>query len=114
MPGTATIAARWPRYQLSYSAMREASVSPLSLVKIIVSALAQEEFAPGLDHRFPVIGDDVGGRVGLAPDFGQVGAGADDIDRRVGDRHHPAFLRAKAGARDDPRAGKVGLVERHA
>src|SRR5438477_6371935 len=35
MPGTAAIAARWPRYHSSHVAMRPGSCSPLSLVKII-------------------------------------------------------------------------------
>src|SRR6266853_5662599 len=37
-PGTATIAARWPRYHTSHSAMRDGSVRPLSLVKIIAQS----------------------------------------------------------------------------
>ena len=35
--------------------------------RLAVDVLAQQEFAPGLDHRLAVIGDDVGRRVGLAP-----------------------------------------------
>src|SRR5437763_14226712 len=77
-----------------------------------VSALAaQQELAAGLDHRFAAIGGNIGGGVGLAPPFGQVGAGADDIDRRVGGGHHAAFLRAKARAGDDPGFGKAGFVQ---
>src|SRR6266478_4150810 len=78
------------------------------------SALAQQEFAPGLDHGLPVISDDVGRGVGLAPQLGQVGAGADHIDRRIRGRHHPAFLRAEARAGDDLGAGEPGLVQHQA
>jgi len=35
IPGTAAIAARWPRYHESHSGMRDGSPRPLSLVKII-------------------------------------------------------------------------------
>src|SRR5207302_7026226 len=78
------------------------SVSPLA---------AQQELASGLDHWHAVISDNIGRRVGLAPQFGQVGAGADDVDRRIGGRHDAAFLRAKARAGDDPCFGKAGLVQ---
>ena len=37
--------------------------------------LAQQEFAAGLDHRLPVIGNDVGRRIGFGPLLGQIGAG---------------------------------------
>jgi hypothetical protein len=35
--------------------------------ELSVFALAQQKLAAGLDHRDAVIGDDVGGGVGLAP-----------------------------------------------
>ena len=64
-------------------------------------AAAKQEFAAGFDHRSAVIGDDVGGGVGFAPQLGEAGAVADRVDRRVGGGHHPAFGRAEARAGDD-------------
>src|SRR4051794_25449723 len=48
-PGTATIAARWPRYQASHSARRDESVRPLSLVKIIAGSLRRWHLEGGED-----------------------------------------------------------------
>ncbi len=76
-----------------------------------VFALAQQKLAAGLDHRDAVVGDDVGGGVGLAPQLREVGAGADDVDRCIGGGRHTAFRRAKARARDDLDLGKPGLVQ---
>src|SRR5437763_10566004 len=54
-----------------------------------VSALAaQQELASGLDHWLAVISDNIVGRGGFAPQFWLVGAGADDVYRRIGGRHH--------------------------
>jgi Enoyl-(Acyl carrier protein) reductase len=61
-----------------------------------LDTIAQQELAAGFDHRLAVIGDDVGDRVGFAPQLGEVGAGADHIEWGVGDRHHPAFRRPEA------------------
>src|SRR5258708_24827816 len=57
IPGTATIAARWPRYHSSHSAMRDGSVRPLSLVKII----------PQRDHRPRTLVNRIGGSVDVSP-----------------------------------------------
>src|SRR5215469_5185005 len=38
IPGTVSIAARWPRYHSSHSMTRDGSVRPLSLVKIIAAS----------------------------------------------------------------------------
>src|SRR5271155_1587431 len=79
-----------------------------------VAALAQQELAARLDHRLAVIGHDIGGGVGLGPGSRQIGAGADDIDRRTGPRHHAVFGWDEARAGDDPRPREASLVERPA
>src|SRR5580704_19090076 len=61
-----------------------------------VGAAAMQELAADLDPLLAVIFDDVGGGVGLRPVRGQERAGADDVDRRLGFGHDPAFGRAEA------------------
>src|ERR1700729_378871 len=61
-----------------------------------VGAAAVQELAADLDPLLAVIFDDVGGGVGLRPVRGQERARADDVDRRLGLGHDPAFGRAEA------------------
>src|SRR5882672_2103367 len=51
-----------------------------SAVSAGVLAPAQQELAPELHHRHPVVLDDVRRRVGLVPDDGDEAAGADHVD----------------------------------
>src|SRR6185437_12794107 len=76
-----------------------------------VRPLAQQEFAPLLDQGLAGICHDVGGGVGLAPQLRQVGAGADDVDRRAGHGHDAALGRREAGAGDDLDLAEAGVVE---
>ena len=88
-------------------AARQAAPSP-PLLPPLRRRARQQEFAPDLHPRLAVIGDDVGGGVGLAPGLGDEAAGADHVDRRPGLGHHPALGDAEAGGGDDAHVLEAG------
>src|SRR4029077_18385308 len=90
---------------------RSAKLSSAWETYAILAPLPEQKFAAGFDHRNAVVSDDVGRGVGFAPQFRQIRAGAEHVDRDIGSRHHAAFGGSKARTCNDLDRAEPGLVQ---